>query len=54
MQGSRGDADIENRAVDTGRGEEERVRCVESVMEAYITMYKIGSQWELLYGSVSA
>ena len=52
LQGSRRDADIENRAVDTGTGEG-RVRCVESVMEAYITMCKIGSQWELLYGSVS-
>ena len=39
--------DIENRLIDTGRGEE-RVRCVERVnMETYITVCKIDSQQEL-------
>ena len=45
--------------MDTGR-EEEKVRCVESNMETYITICKIDSQWgfavwlrELKQGSVS-
>ena len=37
--------DIENRLMDTGR-KEERVRCMESNMEAYITICKINSQQE--------
>ena len=43
LQGSNGEADIENRLVDMGRGEE-RVRCMERV--TYITICKIDSQWE--------
>ena len=35
----------ENRLMDMGRGEE-RVRCMESNMETYITICKIDSQWE--------
>ena len=31
--------------MDTGRGEE-RVRCMESNMETYITIRNIDSQWE--------
>ena len=45
MQGSNGETDIENRLMDTGRGEE-RVRHGESNMETYITVCKIDSQWE--------
>ena len=45
MQSSSGEADIENRLMDTGRGEE-RVGCMESNMETYITICKIDSQWE--------
>ena len=40
-----GEADIENRLMDMGRGEE-RVRCMESYMETYITTCKIDSQQE--------
>ena len=40
--GVNGETDIENRL--TGRGEE-RVRCMESNMETYITICKIDSQW---------
>jgi len=36
---------IQNRIMDMGRGEE-RVRYMESNMEAYITICKIVSQWE--------
>ena len=36
---------IENRLMDMGRGEE-RVRCMESNMETYITVCKIDSQQE--------
>ena len=45
LQGSSGETDIENRLMDMGRGEE-RVRCMESDMETYITMCKIDSQRE--------
>ena len=45
LQGSNGETDIENRIMDMGRGEE-RVRYMESNMEAYITICKIVSQWE--------
>ena len=45
MQGSNGETDIENRLMDTGRGEE-RVRCVKSDMETYITICKTDSQWK--------
>ena len=41
--GVNGETDIENRLM--GRGEE-RVRCMESNMETYITICKIDSQWE--------
>ena len=40
MQGNNGETDIENRLMDTGRGEE-RVRCMERV-----TWKLIDSQWE--------
>ena len=42
LQGSSGETDIENRLMDMGRGEE-RVRCI---METYIIVCKIDSQWE--------
>ena len=42
--------DRENRRIDTGRGEE-RVRCMESNMETYITICKIDSQWAFVYDS---
>ena len=45
MQGSNGETDVENRLMDTGRAEE-RVSCVESNTETYITIYKIDSQQE--------
>ena len=44
-QDSNGEADIENRLMDMGRGEE-RVRYMERVTETYITICKIDSQWE--------
>ena len=43
LQGSNGETEIENRL--TGRGEE-RVRCMESDMETYITICKTDSQQE--------
>ena len=39
LQDSSGETDIENRLTDMGRGEE-RVRCMESNMETYITYVK--------------
>ena len=36
---------IENRLMDMGR-REEKVRCMESNMETYITICKIDSQWK--------
>ena len=45
MQGSSGETDIENRLMDTGRGEE-RVRCMERVTWKHITVWKIDSQRE--------
>ena len=42
LQGNSGETDIENRLMDMGRGEE-RVRCI---METYIIVCKIDSQWE--------
>ena len=42
LQGSSRETDIENRLMDMGRGEE-RVRCI---METYIIVCKIDSQWE--------
>ena len=44
-QYSNGETDIENTIMDMERGEE-RVRYMESNMETYITICKIGSQWE--------
>jgi len=47
LQGSSGEMDIENRLMDTGRGEE-RVRCVEGVTWKLTSPYsKTHSQWEL-------
>ena len=47
MQCSNGDADIENRLMDMGGGQEgEGGMCGESNMETYTTISKIGSQWE--------
>ena len=43
--GSNGETDIENRLMDMGRGEE-RMRCMESNMETYVTICKTDSQWE--------
>ena len=43
--GSNGETDIENRFMNSGRGEE-RVGCIESHMETYITICKIDSQQE--------
>ena len=40
LQGSSGETDIENRLMDMGRGEE-RVRCMKTNMETYITICKI-------------
>ena len=40
-----GETDIENRLMDMGKGEE-RVRCMESYMETYITICKIDCQLE--------
>ena len=45
LQGSNGETDIENKLMDMGRGEE-RVRCMESNMETYITICKLDRQWE--------
>ena len=45
MLSSNGETDIENRLMDMGRGEE-RISCMESNMETYITICKIDSQWE--------
>ena len=45
LQGSNGETDIENRLMDMGKVGE-RVRCMESNMETYITICKIDSQWE--------
>ena len=45
MQGSNGETDVENRLMDMGKGEE-RVGCMESNMETYITICKIDSQQE--------
>ena len=45
FQGSNRETDIENRLMDMGRGEE-RVNCMKSNMETYITLCKIDSQWE--------
>ena len=44
LQSSNGEADIENRLVNMGRGEE-RVRCMERVTWK-LTICKIDSQWE--------
>ena len=44
-----GETDIENRLMDMGRGEE-RMRCMESNMETYITICKI-AHGNLLHGS---
>ena len=44
-----GETDTENRLMDIGRGEE-RMRCMESNMETYITICKIANG-NLLYGS---
>ena len=47
VQRSNGDADIENRLMDMGGGQEgEGGMCGESNMETYRTISKIGSQWE--------
>ena len=40
-----GEADIENRLMDMGRGEE-RVRRIDSNMQTYITIRKIDNQWD--------
>ena len=40
LQGSNGETDIENRLMDMGRGEE-RVRCMVTNMETYITICKL-------------
>ena len=45
LQGSSGETDIETRLTDMGRGEQ-RVGCMESNTETYVTKYKIDSQWE--------
>ena len=42
-----GEADIENRLMDMGRGEE-RVRCMERVTWKHITICKMDSQWEFV------
>ena len=47
MQGSNGETDIENTPMDMGwEGRRERVRCMESNMETYITICKMDSQRE--------
>ena len=47
MQGSNGDRDIENRLMDMrAREEGEDGMPRESNMETYVTICKIGSQWE--------
>ena len=60
LQGSNRETDRENRVMDMAAGRKERVRCMESNMETYITMCKIDSQREfavwlrkLKQGSVS-
>ena len=45
-QGSNGETDIENRLMDTGRGEERVEMYGKSNVETYITICKIDSQWE--------
>ena len=45
LQGSNGETDVENRLMDMGKGEE-RVGCMESNMETYITICKTDSQQE--------
>jgi len=45
LEGSNGETDIENRLLDIGT-EEEKLRCMESIMQTYITTCKIDSQWE--------
>ena len=45
LQGSNGERDIENRLMDMGRGEE-KVRCMKSDMETYLTMCKTDNQRE--------
>ena len=45
------EADIENRVMDTGERGRESEMYIESNMEAYVTICKIDSQWELLYDS---
>ena len=44
LQGSNGETDIDNRLMDTGRGEE-RVRCMERVTWK-LTLPYVDSQWE--------
>ena len=47
MQGSNGETDLENRLSDTvGFGEGEGEMYGERIMETYITICKIDSQWE--------
>ena len=48
MQGSNGETDIENRLMDTGRGEE-RVRCMDSNMKTYITICKIDREFAVCF-----
>ena len=52
LAGSRGDADVENRLMDTGRGEEgEGEMYGESNMEIYNTICKTDSRWECPQGT---
>ena len=46
LQGSDGETDIENRLMDMGRGGGEGEMYEKSNMKTYITICKIGSQWE--------
>ena len=49
LQGSHGEADIENKLTDTGRGEERRGEGEmyrDSNMKTYIIICKIDGQWE--------
>ena len=48
--GNSGEIDTENRLIDMGSGEE-RVRCMEKVTWKHITICKIDSNGNLLYGS---